>query len=249
MEQTFHDLYHEHHQQPRRNLFGFVAWTFVETALGIVRERLQLISPGDIMQAILKPLGSSAFLSLLLILPFMLMEVVNRRNLNEDFPFVLFFVLWLNLFAVLLILSPIVRSRWVGKQNTANSTAALGNTLVTNPRSAVMTSGVLILIIVILSLLVSLGQVPREGSNTEYIHVFGVQVPSQVIAFALLSLPIAAGVIASGTIARTLRAGGSLFAHPVHLIIVVVISFLFAAGVVGLIMDQWPCFIGVPNCD
>lgn len=249
MAQTFHDLYYEHQQQNKRDLFGFVTWTFLETALGIARERLLLISPGDIMQAILKPLGSSAFLSLLLILPFMLMEVVNRRNLNEDFPFMLFFVLWFNLFAVLLILSPIVLGRWMGKQRTANSTSAPGNTLFTNPRSALIISSILILIIVIPSLLASLGREPLEGVNNDYVYAFGVQVPSQFIAFALFLIPIAAGVIASGPIARTLRAGGSLFAHPVHLIIVVVISFLFAAGVVGLIVDQWPCFVGVPLCD
>ncbi len=46
------------------------------------------------MQTILKPFGSSALVSLLLILPIMVMEVVNRRNLNEDFPVMLFFVLW-----------------------------------------------------------------------------------------------------------------------------------------------------------
>lgn len=249
MEQTFHDLYHEHQQQNPHALFGFVTWTFLETAMGIVRERLLLISPGDIMHAILKPLGSSAFLGLLLTLPFMLMEVVNRRNLHEEFPFMLFFVLWFNLFAVLLILSPIVLGRWVGKQRTANSPSESGNTLFTNPRSALIISGALILIIVIPSLLASLGREPLEGVNMDYVYAFGVQVPSQFIAFALFLIPIAAGVIASGPIARTLRAGGSLFAHPVHLIIVVVISFLFAAGVISLIVDQWPCFVGVPLCD
>jgi hypothetical protein len=58
-----------------------------------------------------------------------------------------------------------------------------------------------------------------------------------------------AGIIAGVPIVNTLRAGGSLFAHPIHLIIVVVISFLFAAGIVSLIADQWPCFMGVQFCD
>ena len=35
----------------------------------------------------------------------------------------------------------------------------------------------------------------------------------------------------------------------INLVIVSVILFFFAWGVVGLIVDQWPCFIGVPNCD
>jgi hypothetical protein len=62
-------------------------------------------------------------------------------------------------------------------------------------------------------------------------------------------LPIAAGIIASRPIVNTLRTGGSLFAHPIHLLIVVAISILFAVGIISLIVDQWPCFIGVPNCD
>jgi len=69
------------------------------------------------------------------------------------------------------------------------------------------------------------------------------------MSLGLILFPIAAGIIAGGPIVSTLRAGGSLFAHPLHLIIVVVISFLFAAGAISLIVDQWPCFMGVLNCD
>lgn len=248
MEQTFNDLCNEK-RQTKQSLLGFVLWTFIETAMGIFREHLLLISPGDIMQTFLKAFGSSTLISLLLILPFMVMEVVNRRQFNEEFPFMLFFVLWLNLFAVSLILLPIALSRWFGKPDTTNSIPAQRNTLLTNPKSALMISGVLILIVGAVSLVSSLGRKPLEGLNTEYVYAFGVQVPSQFIAFALFSIPIAAGVIASGPIARALRNGGSLFAHPIHLIIVVVILFLFVAGSVSLIVDQWPCFIGVPNCD
>jgi hypothetical protein len=248
MEQTFNDLYNEHNQHTKHNLLGFVVWMFIETAIGIFREHLLLISPGDIMQTILKIIGSSALISLLLILPFMIMEVVNRRIFNEDFPNMLFFVLWLNLFAISLILLPIVRSRWTGNQDMANPIPPQRNTLLTNPKSALMISVILFLFPVILSLTSSLGWVPLDrllnGPNPEQPYV-----PGQVISLLLISIPIAAGIIAGGPIVSTLRAGGSLFAHPLHLIIVVVISFLFAAGVVSLIVDQWPCFIGVPNCD
>ena len=248
MEQTFNDLCSER-LQSERNLSGFILWAFIETAAGIFREHLLLISPGDIMQTILTTFGSSAGISLVLILPLIIMEVVNRRQFNEDFPFMLFFVMWLNLFAVSLILLPIVLGRWVGKQETTDSIPAQRNTLLAYPRSALIISVVLILIVAVPSLLSSLGREPLGGLNTEYVYAFGVRVPSQFIALALFSIPIAAGVIAGGPIARTLRAGGSLFAHPIHLIIVVVILFLFAAGFVGLIVDQWPCFIGVPLCD
>jgi len=247
MEQTFQDLWNEK-RQTKKELFGFVLWTFIETAIGIFREHLWLISPGDLMQTIRKPLGSSALISLLLILPFMIMEVVNRRNFHEDFPFMLFFVLWLNLFAISLILLPIVRGRRTGNHEMANPVPTQRNTLLTNPKSALMISVVLFLFPVILSLLDSLGWVPLErllnGPNPEVTYLRG-----QIISLGFILFPVGAGIIAGGPIVRTLRAGGSLFAHPLHLIIVVVISFLFAVGLVGLVVDQWPCFIGVPNCD
>jgi len=252
MEQTFNDLCNEK-QQTKQALLGFVLWTFIETALGIFREHLLLISSGVIMQTILKTLGSPVLVSLLLIFPFMIMEVVNRRNFNEDFPFMLFFVLWLNLFAISLILLPIVRGRWTGKHDMANPIPTQGNTFLKTPKSALMISVVLILSVVILSLLVSLGGEPLErllnDSNPEQLNVFGVRVASQLIALVLFSLPIAAGIIAGGPIVSTLRAGGSLFAHPINLIIVVFILSTFAIGLGSLIIDQWPCFIGVPNCD
>jgi hypothetical protein len=249
MEQTFNDRYIEI-REAQQGLFGFTIWTFADTTIGIFREHLL---HGDIMQTTLKNLGLSALFSFLLTLPIIIMELVNRRNFNEDFPFMLFFGLWLSLFAISFILLPIVRARRTGKHDMANPVPTQGNTQLTNPKPALMISVVIILSVVILSLLVSLGWEPLErllnDPNSEQLSVFGVRVASQLIALVLFSLPIAAGIIASRPIVNTLRAGGSLFAHPINLIIVVVISFLFAAGIISLIVDQWPCFMGVPNCD
>lgn len=246
MEQTFNDLYRE--RQTKRGLFGFVFWMFIETSKGIVREHLLLISQGDSMPTIFKNIGLAALISMLLILPFMIMEIVNRRDFNEDFPLMLFFILWLNLFAISLILLPIVRGRRTGNHDMENPDPAQRNALLTNPKVALMISVVLFLCPVILSWLNSLGWVPMNrllnGPNPEQPYV-----PGQVISLLLISVPVAAGIIAGGPIVSTLRAGGSLFSHPLHLIIVLVISFLFAAGVVGMIVDQWSCFMGVPNCD
>jgi hypothetical protein len=242
MEQTFSDLCNEK-RQTKQSLFGFVLWTFIETTIGICKEHLFLVFPGGAMQTTLKTLGSSMLISLLLILPFMIMEIVNRQNFNEDFPFVLFFGLWISLFAISLILLPIVQAIRTGKQDMANLAPAKKNILLTNPKSALMISVVLILSIVILSFLAS------PGSNPEGSSVFGIQVASQLIILILLSLAIAAGITARRPIVNTLRTGGSLFAHPIHLLIVVTISILFAIGVISLIVDQWPCFMGIANCD
>ncbi len=238
----------EHKQQTKYNLPGFVAWAVTETAMGIPRGHLLLTSSGDTMQTILKTLGSSSLVGLLFILPFMIMEGVNRQNLNEDFPFSLFFVLWLNMFAISLILLPVLRARWTGDYERANPAPAQRDTLLTNPGSAAMISVILFLSPGILPLLDSVGWLSVDrvfnGPNPEQPYL-----PGQILSAALILFPVAAGMIACGPIVNTLRAGGSLFAHPVNLIIVVVISFLLAAGLVGIIIDQWPCFVGVPNCD
>lgn len=201
------------------------------------------------MKTMLKTLRSATFISFFLILPFMIMEVVNRRDFNEDFPFMLFFGLWFNLFAINLILLPIARSGWRGNHDMANLVPAPGNTLLTTPRSALIVSAVLFLCPVMLFLLESLGwgePLNRlfNGPNPEQLYV-----PGLFLGLFVFSLPVAAGVIASQPIVNTARAGGSLFAHPLHLILIAVILFTFATGVVSLIIDQWACFMGVPMCD
>jgi hypothetical protein len=79
MEQTFNDLCKEK-RQAKKGLLGVIVWAFVETAIGIFRERLLLITKGNIMRLIFTNLGSSAFISFLLVLPFMVMEFVNRQS-------------------------------------------------------------------------------------------------------------------------------------------------------------------------
>jgi hypothetical protein len=252
LEQTFDDLCNEK-RQSKRAWLGFVLWIFIETAMGIFREHLLLLSSGVIMQTTLKTIGSPALVSLLLISPFIFMEVVNRRNFNEGFPFVLFSGLWLDLFAISLILLPMIRARRTGNQVPANPVPTQGNTPLTTPKPAVMIGIVMVLSAVVLFMSVTPGGEGTErlfnDSNPEGLYALGIRVTGRFAALVLFSLPIAAGTIAGRPIVRTLQAGGSLLAHPIHLVIVVSISFLFAAGAAGLIADQWPCFMGVPNCD
>lgn len=247
MEQTFQDVWDEK-RNTKKELFGVVLWTFFETATGILREHLLLISRGGSMQAILKTVGSPALLGLLIIIPLMIMEVVNRRDLREDFPTFLFFIMWLNLFAVSLILVPIVRGKWSVKNDSAVSSSAQKSTLLTSPRSTVLISILLILTPGIFPLLDALGLLSADrlfnGPNPEVTYL-----PGLFLTLALLSLPIAAGMVAGGPIASKLREGGSLFAHPINLIIVAFLLSTFIMGFTTLLIDQWPCFIGVPNCD
>lgn len=100
-------------------------------------------------------LRSPALISLFLIIPFMIMEVVNRREFNEGFPFPLFIIMWL--------------------------------------------------------------------------------LP---VLFILTGMPIL----------RNMR-GDNVLAGPALLLIRVVILIFIAWFWAALLIDQMPCFLGVPNCD
>jgi hypothetical protein len=65
MEQTFNDLCTE--RQTGAGWFGFVLWTFFETALGIIRERVLLITEGATMKNRLAIPRSAALISSILL--------------------------------------------------------------------------------------------------------------------------------------------------------------------------------------
>lgn len=155
MEQTFTDLCNEK-RQTKIGLFSFVLWTFVETASGITKEYVLLITQGDSMKTIFMNFRSPAVISLLLVIPFMILELVNRRNFNEGFPIPLFVIMWLLPILFIVTLMPIVRN---------------------------------------------------------------------------------------------IRAGNSIIASPVNLLIRVVVLVFIASMWTGILIDQMPCFLGVPNCD
>ena len=108
------------------------------------------------MQTLLTNFRLPALISFLLVIPFMIMEVANRRNLSEGFPIPLFVIMWLLPLLFILTVTPIIRN---------------------------------------------------------------------------------------------VRAGNSLLATPILLLVrVVFLSFLVWMWF-GILLDQMPCFLGVPNCD
>lgn len=68
------------------------------------------------MNATLTKLKIPALISLILVLPLILMELINRRSMNEAFPFPLFVILFLLPFGFILILTPIVQKVRAGKK-------------------------------------------------------------------------------------------------------------------------------------
>lgn len=56
-----------------------------------------------------RSLITQAAISLVVVLPFIILELINRQNLQTDFPVALFAVLWLLSFSFILLLLPLAR--------------------------------------------------------------------------------------------------------------------------------------------
>ena len=126
MEQTFNDLYNEKSQHAQHKWFGFVLWTFVETAIGIVREHALLIKEINLMKNILTNLGSSTITSFLLLIPFMILEWATRSDApRTNASMMLWVILWLLSMMFLVILIPVVRNVRAGNILMANSVSLL----------------------------------------------------------------------------------------------------------------------------
>jgi hypothetical protein len=133
LEQTFNDLYKGPKRQTKQGLFKFVLWMFVETTMGITREYILLITQGDSMKNILTNL-SPAIIGFILVFPFMILELVNRRNFPESFPIVLFGLLWLLPMLFIVTVMPIVRN------------VRAGNSIIANPINLLLRVAFLVLI-------------------------------------------------------------------------------------------------------
>lgn len=67
MEQTFDDLCNTRRQQGQYRWYGFILWIFVETAIGIVKEHVRLLTEGDTMKNTLAIPRSTALISAILL--------------------------------------------------------------------------------------------------------------------------------------------------------------------------------------
>lgn len=70
-----------------------------------------------------------------------------------------------------------------------------------------------------------------------------------ILLFGLLWLLPTAFMVILAPLVRTIRAGDNILATPVSLMFRVVFMVLIATMWGGLLLDQLPCFLGVPNCD
>jgi hypothetical protein len=66
-----------------------------------------------------------AIIGFILVFPFLSLELINRRNFHEDFPFPLFGILWLLSMTFSLILMPLARNVQAGNRIRVNSIGLL----------------------------------------------------------------------------------------------------------------------------
>ncbi len=211
------------------------------------------------MNTILTNLRLPAKVGFLIILPFMFLEfifvVVKRLNFDVRDALdsvVVFGSLWLGVAGILLILLPLVRNLRAGNTFMANRVLTEGNTLLTTPKTNAVIGLILALPFVTISSLILLQIEPPLGPLEPLVNNPDTDQPDTLRSLVVLGaylLTIAGCIIARAPIVRTMRTGGSPFAHPINLILAAVILVFIALFVVGLILDQYPCWIGVPNCD
>ena len=77
------------------------------------------------MKNLQKDLIVAAVISLIILLPFIMMEILNRKGMPESFPVFLFAFLWLLQGAFLFLILPLVKKLWIGKGFQLKFTALL----------------------------------------------------------------------------------------------------------------------------
>jgi len=83
-----------------------------------------------------------------------------------------------------------------------------------------------------------------EAGNNPRLSAFGM-----IIMFGTLLLLPLGFVISLVPVVRNVRAGNNFTANPVNLLIAAALFIFIAILVTGFVIDQYPCWIGVPNCD
>ena len=107
--------------------------------------------------------------------------------------------------------------------------------IATDLRSAALGSFILVLPLAIL-----------EAVNTTLTRQ---NAPGLIALFGLLWLLPVAFLVLLMSIVRSVRAGNGAMGNPVRLLLGVAVVLVLALMWGGLVVDQTPCFLGVPNCD
>jgi hypothetical protein len=83
-----------------------------------------------------------------------------------------------------------------------------------------------------------------EAGNNPRLNTFG-----KILTLgALLLLPLGF-IISSMPVVRNARAGYGFTANPINMLIAAALFIFIAILIITFVIDQYPCWIGVPNCD
>lgn len=77
----------------------------------------------------------------------------------------------------------------------------------------------------------------------------GRNVTDLAVLFGLLWLLALAFIAITMPIVQNIRAGNSVVAKPITLLLSVTAPAFIAVMWISIIVDQFPCFLGIPNCD
>ncbi len=83
-----------------------------------------------------------------------------------------------------------------------------------------------------------------EAGNNPRLNTFG----KIFMVGTLLLLPLGF-IISFAPVARNVRAGYGFTANPVNLLTAAALFTFISTLVTGFVIDQYPCWMGVPNCD
>lgn len=120
--------------------------------------------------------------------------------------------------------------------------------ILSNHNSAGLTSLLLALPFPTLILLFMLGFEPRLGTLPELLGTSESRLGSLIGLGAFLLL-VVAFILSLASIRRDARAGRGIAASPLNLFLAATTLILIVAFVGAIVVDQYPCWIGVPNCD
>jgi len=126
------------------------------------------------------------------------------------------------------------------------------NGILTDSRAAAITGALLALPFATLFTLIAVLHIePPLGPLETLVRVPPDQ-PNMVgtaIVIGAWLLSIVAFIVSVSPIVRNARAGRRITTDPVNLVVAGAILCYVVLFVVGFIVDQYPCWIGVPNCD
>jgi hypothetical protein len=83
-----------------------------------------------------------------------------------------------------------------------------------------------------------------EAGNNPRLNTFG-----KVLTLGVLLLLPLGFVISLVPVVRNVRTSNGFTANPINLLIAAALFIFIATLVTGFVVDQYPCWIGVPNCD